>query len=85
MTTNTNIPADSREARGLALYRERGAEIVRTAPFVYNVPSCSGAGFYVVDYRAESCDCEDALRHPNLNCKHLLAVGVARAKRRRVA
>ena len=85
MTVNTAIPSDSRGARALELYRIRGAEIVRTAPFVYNVPSCSGDGFYVVDYRAETCDCEDALRHPDLNCKHLQAVGVARAKRRRVA
>jgi hypothetical protein len=85
MTVNTTIPTprgDTREVRALRLYRERGSEIVRTAPWTYNVPSCSGDDFYIVDYRAESCDCEDSLRHPNLNCKHILAVGVKRAKRR---
>ncbi len=73
---------DTREKRALALYRERGAEIVRTGPHTYEVPSCSGRGSYAVDYEAESCDCPDARRHPELNCKHLLAVAVKMAKRR---
>ena len=85
MTVHTTIPADSREARGLALYCERGAEIIRTGPFTYLVPSCSGGEPYAVNYKRESCDCPDALRHPDLNCKHLLAVAVTRAKRRRAA
>jgi hypothetical protein len=86
MTTNTTIPTalggDTRKVRALALYRERGAEIVRTAPFAYNVPSCSGDGFYVVDYRRESCECTDAARYPGLTCKHVYVVGIHRAKRR---
>ncbi len=82
LTIPSAAPAHTRELRALELYRERGHEIVRTAPFTYNVPSCSGDGFYVVDYRRESCDCADATRHPDLNCKHLLAVAVKRAKRR---
>ncbi len=72
----------TRELRALALYRERGAEIVRTGPHTYEVPSCSGSRSYAVDYEAESCDCPDARRHPDLNCKHVLAVAVKRAKRR---
>jgi len=72
----------TRESRALALYRTRGAEIVRTGPWTYEVPSCSGRGSYAVDYEAESCDCPDARRHPELNCKHLLAVAVKMAKRR---
>jgi hypothetical protein len=72
----------TRESRALALYRTRGAEIVRTGPHTYEVPSCSGRGSYAVDYEAESCDCPDARRHPDLNCKHLLAVAVKMAKRR---
>ena len=88
MDTTSVAPAtrpDTRETRALALYRERGAEIVRTAPWMYNVPSCGGDGFYVVNYRTESCECPDAVRHPDLNCKHLYAVGIHRAKRRGVA
>ena len=39
-------------------------------------------GFYSVDYRQESCDCPDhEIRREN--CKHILAVGVHVAKRRR--
>ena len=72
----------TRESRALALYRTRGAEIVRTGPWTYEVPSCSGSRSYAVDYEAESCDCPDARRHPGLNCKHVLAVAVKRAKRR---
>ncbi len=85
MDTTSVAPAtrpDTRELRALALYRERGAEIVRTGPWTYLVPSCSGGEPYAVNYRRETCDCPDALRHPDLNCKHLLAVAVKRAKRR---
>ncbi len=86
MTVATTIPApsagDTRETRALALYREHGAEIVRTGPWTYLVPSCSGGEPYAVNYRRETCDCPDALRHPDLNCKHLLAVAVKRAKHR---
>jgi hypothetical protein len=46
------------------------------------VPSCTGRGFYSVDYREETCDCADLLRRGE-NCKHILAVGVHVAKRRR--
>jgi hypothetical protein len=42
----------------------------------------SGGKPYAVNYRRETCDCPDALRHPNLNCKHVFAVGIHRAKRR---
>ena len=79
MTTTASIP-ETREARALALYRERGAEIQRTAPFTYNVPSCSGEGFYVVDYRTERCDCPDFERR-GVACKHVYAVGIHRSKR----
>ena len=40
----------TRELRALELIQARGHEIVRTAPFTYNVPSCSGEDFYVVRY-----------------------------------
>ena len=82
MTVDTTIPAETREIRALDLYRERGAEIVRTGPHTYLVPSCTGRGSYAVDYERETCDCPDARRHPELSCKHLLAVAVKRAKRR---
>ncbi len=73
---------DTRELRALRLVQARGHEIVRTAPWTYNVPSCTGEGFYVVDYRRETCDCPNATRRPDLNCKHLLARAIKRAKHR---
>jgi hypothetical protein len=76
---------DARALRALALYRERGGEIVRTGPFTYLVPSCTGTGSWAVNYRTERCDCPDATRHPDLSCKHVFAVGILRAKRRGVA
>jgi hypothetical protein len=91
MTVTTSLPEasrpDTRESRALELYRERGAEIVRTGPNTYLVPSCSGRGTYAVDYATETCDCPDftiprpgrVLDEP---CKHIYAVGIHRAKRR---
>jgi hypothetical protein len=78
--------ASTREQRGLELYRTRGHEIRLAGEDLYLVPSDastgSEAGFYSVDYREETCDCPDFLRH-HKNCNHILAVGVLAAKRRR--
>jgi len=67
----------------LRLYRTRGHEIRQASPGddLYLVPSCTGRGFYSVDYREETCDCPDFLRRRE-NCNHILAVGVLAAKRR---
>ena len=84
MTTNTlpkNTTTDTREVRALNLYRERGAEIVRTGPWTYLVPSCSGTGSWAVNYKKERCDCPDFERR-GVPCKHIYAVGIKRAKRR---
>lgn len=83
-TVPNDVRKDSREARALALYRERGAEIVRTSPFTYLGPSMSGGEDHAVDYKAERCDCRD-MEYRGALCVHVYAVGVARAKRRRVA
>ncbi len=87
MTVTTSVPEaphpDTRAVRALALYRERGAEIERTGPHTYTVPSCTGTGFWAVNYRTESCDCPDFLRR-GVACKHVYAVGIHRAKRRAV-
>ncbi len=85
MTVTTSVAGaprpDTRELRALALYRERGAEIVRTGPWSYLVPSSSGSEPRAVNYRRESCDCPD---HENrgVTCVHIFAVGIHRAKRR---
>jgi hypothetical protein len=74
-------PKVTRELRALALYHERGRDIERLTPDVYLVPSCTGEGAYRVDYAAESCSCPDHEVRGEV-CKHVLAVGILRAKRR---
>jgi hypothetical protein len=70
------------ELRALEINRRRGHEIRHVGEDLYHVPSCTGRGFYSVDYRQETCDCPDhEIRREN--CKHILAVGVHVAKRRR--
>jgi hypothetical protein len=81
MDTATVHQPTTREARGLALYRERGDGIERGAPDFYLVPSQDGERFYHVDYASETCDCPDFRRHGEA-CKHVYAVGVKLAKRR---
>jgi hypothetical protein len=80
--TTTVAQPDPRALRALALYRERGADIERTGPWTYLVPSCTGTGSWAVNDKTERCDCPDALRNPDLSCKHVFAVGIHRAKRR---
>ena len=74
---------NARELRALELYRTRGHEMRQASPGedLYLVPSCTGRGFYSVDYSEETCDCPD-FRRRGENCKHILAVGVLVAKRR---
>jgi hypothetical protein len=85
MTTTGSIPTasggDTREVRALNLYRERGAEIERTGPWTYLVPSCTRTGSWAVNYARETCDCPDYERR-GVPCKHVYAVGIHRAKRR---
>src|SRR5687767_386097 len=84
--TTTTIPkwaaTDTRADRGLALYRDRSHEIRRFGTGLYRVPSCSGEGFYTVDYLEEWCNCPDHSHHPETSCKHILAVSVLTAKLR---
>jgi len=74
---------NARAERALQIYRTRGREIRRAGEDLYLVPSCTGQGFYCVEYgEREACDCPDRAYHPELPCKHILCVGVAHAKRR---
>jgi hypothetical protein len=78
-------PPATRELRGLALFRDHGAEIIHEGHGVYAVPGCSG-GSYTVDLAVfggeESCSCPDHARHPKYSCKHLIAATISRAKSR---
>ncbi len=89
-TKDTAPPTTTRGLRGLALYRDHGAEITHEGHGIYTVPGCSG-GTYTVDLKVfggeESCDCPDHARHPEYSCKHIICATVyratARAKARR--
>lgn len=81
--TRTTIPeaprGDTREVRALALYRERGAELVRTGPYTHLVPSMSGGEPHAVNYKTERCDCPD-MEYRDVLCVHVYTVGIHRAK-----
>src|SRR5918998_2955669 len=71
----------TRELRALALVQARGHEIERTGPWTYLVPSMSGGEPHAVNYRRETCDCDDH-GYRGVLCAHVFAVGIHRAKRR---
>jgi hypothetical protein len=83
MTTTTTIPesatTDTRERRGLALYRERGEEIKHVTSSVWSVPSCSREGIYLIDLVDGICTCADMPPAGEV-CKHTTAATIARAK-----
>jgi hypothetical protein len=81
-TDETRAALRARAFRGLELHEARGSEIVRTGPFTYLVPSCSGGGTYAVNYKTEACECPDYEHSGLAACKHLFAVGIHRAARR---
>jgi hypothetical protein len=67
----------TREQRGLALFRERGAEIVAYIDGTYGVPSRTQDGvIYRVDLDRQSCECPD--RHSP--CLHLIAATAKHAR-----
>jgi len=72
---------ETRELRGLALYRDHADEI-RFEDGVWFVPSQrEGTSVYevVLGRRGESCECAD-FGYRGESCKHILAATVARAK-----
>jgi hypothetical protein len=72
-------PPTTRTTRGIKLHRDHAAEIVRSAPHRYRVPSCTGSAIYLVDLRSESCSCPD--RPPEgAVCKHVTAALIFRSK-----
>lgn len=78
MAVTTSVP-ETRELRGIELFRERGAEMERVAPWTWEVPSCTGRRVYAVDLKAGSCTCPDHRRREE-PCKHLYAAEIARVK-----
>jgi hypothetical protein len=80
----------ARSMRGWNLYLAKRQLITQTDEDTYTVPA-SGDGTYTVCYggKVESCECTDYGVHngagyPGLPCKHLVAVALIYARRRRV-
>jgi hypothetical protein len=73
----------TRELRGIALAANHAEEITRLVPFVWSVPSSSGARPYVVNVKTERCNCPDHERTGKA-CKHLFAAMIRASRRCRV-
>jgi SWIM zinc finger len=73
-----------RVSRGLALWRNQGAEIRPMPAGGLSVPSCTDSGcIYRVSLADEGrCNCPD-WRHRKQPCKHVYAASVWAAKQRR--
>lgn len=70
----------TRAQRGLALYRERGGEIVVYLDGTYGVPSRTVEGvIYHVDLEAGICECKDATKGGH-TCLHSVAAEAKRAE-----
>ena len=83
--TSTDRERETRAMRGLALYRERGDEIVLYLDGTYGVPSrTEEGGLYVVDLEAGTCDCPDST-YGGHTCLHAVAAEAKRAGMRRPA
>jgi hypothetical protein len=84
MDTTTVTHKTTRLQRGIALYRERGAEIERIGIDTYRAPSCTGEDSYLVFTDMGCCACPDhrAAKKAGEACKHRIAVEVFVAKRR---
>ena len=75
----TTIPK-TRAERGLALYRERGGEIVVYLDGTYGVPSRSVEGvIYHVDVERGTCECPDSACR-KATCLHMVAAEAKRAE-----
>ncbi len=74
-----SVAKRARTGRGLALFRQRGAEIHHIRGAAWAVPACSSEGVYIVELATGCCTCPD--RPPKEEvCKHATAATIARAK-----
>ncbi|MDP9478579.1 MAG: hypothetical protein M3R38_23345 [Actinomycetota bacterium] len=84
MDTTSVQNRTTRLQRGIALHRERGAEIERISAHTYRVPSGTGEGFYTAYTDLRACTCPDHKRAKAAGerCKHVHAAEIVLAKRR---
>jgi hypothetical protein len=73
-----------RASRGLLSYN--AGDVVRLEGDLWAVRSSTRPGFHRVDMSSESCTCEDFIHYGRLHdvsCRHINAVAIAHATRRR--
>ena len=69
LARNRATGKDTRHQRGIVVAQEHFEEIVRVAPWEWEVPSCTGTSSYRVNLKTETCSCPD--RPPEgERCKH---------------
>lgn len=70
----------TRFERGIALAQERFEEIRRVSPWIWSVPSCSGAGgAHLVNLKTETCPCPDRTPVGETD-KHVVAARYVKAR-----
>ncbi len=75
-----------RAERGWDLYLAKRQLIKKVGEDTYTVPRCYRERYHVrYGGKVEDCNCKDHEFHPDLSCKHLIAVALLYAKRRCVS
>ncbi len=72
-------PPTTRFERGLALAQEHFEEITRVSPWIWSVPSATGAGVHAVNPKTGECSCEDRTPADETD-KHVTAARYVKAK-----
>ena len=72
-------PPTTRFERGITLAQEHFEEITRVAPWIWSVPSATGAGVHAVNLKTGECSCEDRTPADETD-KHVVAARYVKAK-----
>jgi hypothetical protein len=77
--TKDTAPPTTRLSRGISLAEGRFEEIERTSPWMWSVPSCTGAAVYTVNLKHGACSCPDRVLEGE-RCKHEHAARYVKAR-----
>ncbi len=72
-------PPTTRFERGITLAQEHFEEITRVAPWIWSVPSATGAGVHAVNLKTGECSCKDRTPADETD-KHVVAARYVKAK-----
>lgn len=76
---STATRTTTRTQRGIALFRERHAEIISLGEWRYQVPSCSSGEIHLVNAESGRCTCKDNPPAGSI-CKHAAAALIWKSK-----